>query len=210
MNKISLNFLIGLLIVLLPFGNQSFAQKSTTNNKWTMKKAEKWFRSDVWRNGLKMNVHESANLLEFADQYNKNKAYWDRAFAYLRDTNLDTVASGKYYLDSTNVFVSVTENPTKDFESTKWEVHRKYIDIQLIVKGKEKMGIAPFSKAAVVEAFNETSDVGFYRVPEADSKFYVAQPGTFLIFFPTDAHRPSIKVSGFEKTKKVVIKIKME
>lgn len=199
-----------LLIVSFALNINLLAQKQTHNDKCTMKKAEKWFKSGAWRNGLTLNVHESVNIVEFANQYNKNKIYWDKAFAYLRTTSLETVAPGKYYLDSTNVFVSVTENPTKDLPVTKWEAHRKYLDIQLIVTGKEMMGIAPFSKATVVEAYNPASDVGFYSVADADSKFYVAQPGTFLIFFPTDAHRPSIKTDGIEKTKKVVIKIKMD
>ncbi len=36
----------------------------------------------------------------------------------------------------------------------------------------------------------------------------LAEPGTFFIFTPEDAHRPGIKVDGFDTLKKVVIKVR--
>jgi YhcH/YjgK/YiaL family protein len=170
---------------------------------------DNWFNSREWANGLKLDAHKSTDIKEFYSQYAKNKAYWDKAFAYLRDTDLENVASGKYNLDGDNVYVSVTEGPTKTFENTKWEAHRKYIDIQYVVRGKEQMGVAPLSKAVNIEPYNSDKDIGFYQVPEDDCKYYVAEPGTFLIFFPQDAHRPSIKTEGTDADKKIVIKIKV-
>jgi YhcH/YjgK/YiaL family protein len=184
--------------------------QTSGDQTWTPEKATKWFEAKEWANGMTLKVYDAVNKQEFAKQYNKNKAYWDKAFAYLKNTNLDTVTPGKYFLDGTNVFISVTESKSKAFEATKWEAHRKYIDIQYIIKGKEKMGVAPFAKAKEVEPYNETKDIGFYSVAEADSKFYIAEPGTFLIFFPQEAHRPSIKVDGFDTTKKIVIKVKAD
>jgi biofilm protein TabA len=198
--------LISVLMTNIPAFSQTIAKQKT----WTEGKANKWLKSMAWANGLNLAVHKSVNKVEFAKQYSKNKAYWDEAFAYLRDTQLDSVAPGKYYLDDENVYVLVTEGKTKAFEDAQWEAHKKYIDIQYVIQGKEKMGIAPFSKASVKIPFNETTDIGFYDVPDADGKFYVAEPGTFLIFFPQDAHRPAIQVEGFKVVKKVVIKIKAD
>jgi YhcH/YjgK/YiaL family protein len=181
--------------------------QSQSSENWTKEKAAKWFNGNEWLNGLKLKAHQSTDQLEFARQYHKNKALWDKAFAFLKNTNLDTISVGKHVIDGDNLYASVTEAPTKDFDKTKWESHKKYADIQYIIKGKEKMGVAPLSATSVVTPYDETKDVAFYN--SNDGKFYEAQPGTFFIFFPQDAHRPSTKIEGCESDKKIVLKVKL-
>jgi biofilm protein TabA len=188
----------------------SILAQTSNEPTWTMEKASTWVSSGAWTNGLKLKLHESADALEFAKQYHRNKALWDKAFAFLRDTRLETLTPGRVDLEGTNAYASVTEGPTKALEATKWEAHRKYIDLQYVITGKEQMGIAPLSKARVTEAYDEAKDVLFGEVPTAESKFYVAQPGTFFLFFPKDAHRPAVKADGSDTDKKVVIKIKAD
>jgi len=200
-----------ILLLLIAFftWNMSVVAQNPKETKWTQKSAAKWFQSREWANGMSLKAHPSVNQLEFAKQYHLNKPYWDLAFAWLKNNNLETVLPGKYFLDSLNVTVSVAEGAsTKPFEQTSWEGHSKYIDIQYISKGKEKMGIAPFSKTTVVNPYNSTKDVGFYNLPEVDAQYCLAEPGTFLIFFPSDAHRPNIKVADCDTVKKIVFKIK--
>lgn len=182
--------------------------QSSADQTWTPEKARQWFETKEWTNGLTLKVYDGLNVQEFAKQYHMNKAYWDLAFRYLKNTNLDTVTPGKYYLDGQNVYISVTEGNTKDFEATRWEAHRKYIDIQYVIKGKEKMGMAPFAKATENVAYDPTKDNGFYAVAESDARYYLADPSVFLIFFPQEAHRPNIKTDGCDADKKIVIKIK--
>lgn len=166
-----------------------------------------WFNNREWAGGLKLKVHDSTNILEFSLQYEKNKAYWESAFAYLRDTDLESVAPGKYVLDGDHVYVLVSEGNTKDLKDTKWEAHLKYIDIQYVIKGKEKIGVATLAKADRMEPFNSGKDIGFFNLPESEGKYYVAEPGKFFIFFPQDAHRPGVRAEESEWVKKVVIKI---
>ena len=173
---------------------------------WTEKKAAKWFKSRVWANGLKLNVAESVDKVAFAKQYTANKAVWDKAFAYFRDTNLDELTPGKYPVDGENVFAAVTDNPTKDFDKTNWESHRKYIDMQYVVQGAEKIGVVPMAQATVTKPYDEARDVANYS---AEGKLYEARPGTIYLFFPQDVHRPNIKVDGIEKDKKLVLKVRV-
>jgi YhcH/YjgK/YiaL family protein len=177
--------------------------------KLTPTKATKWFNAREWAHGLRLKAHKSTDVLEFYFQYAKNRECWDKAFAYLRDTDPDKVAPGKYKIDGDRVYVSVAEGNTKDIEDARWEAHLKYIDIQYVARGKEKIGVAPLSKAVSTESFNIEKDIGFFEVPEPDCKYYVAEPGTFFIFFPQDAHRPGIKIKGTDSDKKIVIKIKV-
>jgi len=180
-----------------------FAQDTTA---WNEKTASKWLHSKEWRNGLKMKVHSSVNPIIFAQQYHKNKAIWDKAFAFLRDSDLNALKPGKYVIDGDNAYATITEGPEKTFEQSAWESHRKYIDLQYVIKGKEKMGVAPVATATVIKPYNDKTDGANYT---ADGQYYVAEPGTFLLFFPGDAHRPNIKVDGYDTVKKIVIKIKV-
>ncbi|MEJ6979815.1 YhcH/YjgK/YiaL family protein [Pedobacter sp. P351] len=169
------------------------------------KSSSSWFKQGQWYNGLNLMPYSDINKVEFETQYKKNKARWDKAFAYLKDTDLEKLAPGKYPIEGDSVFVSVTEGPDKPYEQTNWESHRKMIDVQYIVRGKERMGVADLSKATVTKPYDPARDVANYI---AAGKFYVAEPGTMYIFFPTDVHRPSIKVDGYDVVKKVVIKVR--
>ena len=175
-------------------------------DQWTPEKAMQWFNAREWASGLTLQAHPSVDMLEFAFQYHANKALWDKAFAFIRDTDLEGIAPGKYSIEGDNVYVSVAEGITKAKEDTKWEAHRRYIDIQYVVRGREKMGVASYKNAEIISSFDEIRDIGFYNV--TGGKYYVAEPGTFFIFFPKDVHRPGINADMAEENKKIVIKIK--
>ncbi|WP_374163259.1 YhcH/YjgK/YiaL family protein [Arcticibacter sp. MXS-1] len=171
----------------------------------SQKQTAKWFKSGTWYNGMKAGPHQTIDRKEFERQYAMNKAWWDKAFAFLKNTNLDSIAPGRYPVDGDNVYVNVTVSPMRDFDKTKWESHKKLIDLQYTYKGKEKMGIVPVSKAKVLVPYNPAKDVANY---EAEGKYYVAGPGTFYLFFPSDAHRPNIKMDDDPAVKKIVVKIR--
>lgn len=182
------------------------AQQTAPGRQWTKHEVKKWFKQKAWLNGLALTPHKSINKTEFARQYQLNKAYWDKGFAFLKAQNLQTIAKGKYPIDGDNVFATVTEDSSKDFEKTSWESHRKYIDFQCIIIGNEKMGVYPIAKATVTKEYDDKKDVANYS---AEGKFYVGTPGTFFIFFPTDAHRPNITPGGNKPVKKIVIKVRV-
>jgi biofilm protein TabA len=178
--------------------------------KWTKAEAEQWFIESEWSHGLKAKLHPSINVLELASQYHKNKLAWDNAFLFLRNTNFDSIAPGKYTIDGDNIFAMISDGPTKDIADSKWEFHEKYIDVQYVIRGEETMGIAGLSNATIVDPYNESKDITFCNIPEADCKYYIATPDEIFIFFPQDAHRPALKTDKCDSSKKVVVKIKVE
>jgi biofilm protein TabA len=184
-------------------GHTSSALQADT--VWSKKKATAWFNSHAWLNGLKLNPHASVNKQHLAEQYHKHKAWWDAAFTFLREKDLATIKPGKYEIDGENVYATVTEGPTKEMDATNWESHRNYQDIQYLIKGQEKIGMAPVSSATVTKEYDAAKDLINYNTT---GKFYLAKPGVFFIMFPDDAHRPSVKVEGFNEVKKIVVKVR--
>jgi biofilm protein TabA len=155
--------------------------------------------------GKSFHPHTTINKAEFARQYQLNKNYWDEAFDFLKNHKLDTMAVGRYIIDGDNVYAMITENPTKNIDSTKWESHRNYIDLQLVLTGEEKIGVADISGLSITMPYDASKDLQNYS---GDGKFYTAEPGTFFLFFPPDAHRPNITTNGNKPDKKIVIKIR--
>lgn len=190
-----------LLFVFLGLTSAAFAQ-----NIWNENTAATWLNKNEWKNGLNINIHSSVNKIVFAEQYHKNQAAWDKALAFLRDSDLTKLKPGKYPIDGTNVYAMVTEAPSKEFENSTWESHRNYIDLQHVIKGQETIGVAPVSKATVTKPYNDATDSANYNV---EGQYYIATPDIFFLFFPGDAHRPNIKVAGYDVVKKIVIKIKV-
>lgn len=148
------------------------------------------------------------NKAEFAKQYELNKIYWDKAIAFLANTNLDTLSIGKHPIDGDNVFATVSEGPTKTYETTGWESHRNYLDVHLMITGKERIGMMDIANGKVTNPYDASKDVANYD-SNTKGNYYVADTNTLLIFFPQDAHRPSIHVDGFDKVKKLVFKIRV-
>jgi biofilm protein TabA len=195
------------LIISLLFSVGIFNLAAQSSNKdWSAKKANKWFKKKEWLNGAPLTPHSSINKTEFAKQYHLNQAYWDKAFAYLKNTDLKTLSRGNHVIDGDNVYAIVTEAPSKDLDKTVFESHKKYIDLQLVITGEENMSKAPLNSVTVSKAYDQRTDMANYT---GDGKIYTVPAGTFMLFFPADAHRPNITPGGNKTVKKVVIKIKV-
>ena len=86
------------------------------------------------------------------------------------------------------------------------EAHRKYLDIQYIVKGKEVMGWADLADCQIQGEFNETKDIGMYA---GDFVFTTINEGICYVAFPEDAHMPGRHLDVPNDFVKVVVKLKV-
>jgi biofilm protein TabA len=203
MNKYKSIFIFTLAALLFVACREPRVSK---NGTWTKANATKWVKENSWRHGFAINLAEGTDEVAFTTQYHMNPALWDKAFAYLKNTNLDTLSPGKYPIQGDDLFASVTIAPTKEFDKTNWESHKKYIDLQYVISGKEKIGVAPLASATVTKPYDETKDVANYT---AEGIFHLAEPTVLFLFFPTDVHRPNVKVEGYDSDKKIVLKIRV-
>ena len=192
--------------VILFFVSTTVSVIAQEKNKWTEKKAKTWFKKKQYLDGLAADPHPEINKVKFATQYHLNKTYWDKAFAFLKDTDLQTLTVGRHVIDSDNVFAIVQEAPTKDYDKTAFESHLNYIDLQYVIRGEEMMGRTAVDSVKVDKPYNEKVDIAFYT---GEGKIYTVKENGFLLFFPGEAHRPNITPGGNKVVKKIVIKIKM-
>lgn len=128
-------------------------------------------------------------------------------FRYLHDFDPSTT-DGRYAIDGEAVFALVQSYETAPATDKRFETHRRHIDIQYIVSGRERMLHLPFGSLSVETPYNEDKDVVFYRDPAASSSILVSE-GEFAIFHPDDAHKGGCMAGGREAVRKVVVKVRV-
>lgn len=168
-----------------------------------------WYKSRPSTNNLNLTPSSSINQQEFFRQYQKNPKYWNEAFEFLNTKDLMNMKPGKYVIDSGNVIADISEGPTKDIKDVQWEAHRVFNDLQYIIQGKAKMGVASVDDDDAVVTVPYSSDADIMHFKNDGGEYYDADPGTFFIFSPQEMHRPAIRVPGSNKVKKVVIKVRV-
>ncbi|MEA4936544.1 MAG: YhcH/YjgK/YiaL family protein [Paludibacter sp.] len=175
-------------------------------SEWSDQEIEEWFTSSSWKNELSMQPDSSINIRLFTEQNILNASAWEAAYNFLKETDLDNIQPGRYDLDKSGTFVTVSDYITKDADATFFEAHRKYVDIQYVPVGKEHIGITSLNDIDLVKMeYDEEKDIMFFF--KADETKRLADKRNFLVFFPSDGHMPCLKVEKNEVVRKVVIKI---
>ncbi|HXP96503.1 MAG TPA: YhcH/YjgK/YiaL family protein [Telmatospirillum sp.] len=129
------------------------------------------------------------------------------ALEHLKKTDFGALPAGNYDLQGKDIYVQVIDLTTKNVSETKPEVHRKYIDVQFLWSGRERIGFADDTgHNEVAEDLLAERDLLFYRAMDNESTIEM-YPGNFAVFFPSDAHRPACQVDGPLAIRKVVIKV---
>lgn len=141
--------------------------------------------------------------------YSKNnKKVWRAAFDFIAKVTPE-MEDGKYHLQGDDLFGIVQSYDTKPLIEGKIEIHRRYIDIQTIIVGTERIFYSPICMLDELTSYSEEKDCAFYRfMPDVATEFRLS-PGKFMMFFPEEGHMPCIcNVDGASaKVKKVVMKI---
>lgn len=116
---------------------------------------------------------------------------------------------GKHIL-SDSVYANVETYETKLLTAGKFEAHKKYIDIQILLKGKEQIFVAPQKELTVSEAYNSDRDIEFYSDGVSGAERVCLDETNFVVLFPHEAHAPQVSTEEIcEKVLKVVVKIKI-
>ena len=115
--------------------------------------------------------------------------------------NLETK---KIEIDGDSVFALVNRYQTK--ERGFYEAHKKYIDIQWMIKGKESILFANSKDLIVSQQYDEEND---YMILEGTGNKLTLSENKFAVFFPEDAHQPGLMMNKPEDIIKIVIKLKI-
>lgn len=146
-------------------------------------------------------IKENAGLYK---GLNKNL---DKVFELIEKKDFGIIATGKYQVEGEEVYFIKTEYETRDEEDCFFEAHKKYIDVHFCLEGKETMAVENFKNMHIEKDYDEKGDC-FILGGQACNKLELSN-GTFMVFFPEDAHMTGIGKAS-SSIKKIIFKALME
>ena len=142
--------------------------------------------------------------LKNKEQYAALHPRFKQVFDFIDNTDVAALECGRHDIDGDNIFVNVQELDLKARSEARLELHRKYIDIQLLLDGPaEVFGWSEKKDCLTPETdFDEAKDIQLFTdIPQC---FYTVAKGQFSILFPEDGHAPML---GQGRVKKCIFKI---
>ena len=126
-------------------------------------------------------------------------------FDYVKTHDLLHTECGRIGLAGDDLFIN-NVNPTCVSASDQvLEVHRDYIDVHILLEGKERIGWKALEDVTdLKQAYQKEGDCALYS--DTPTSFVDLLPGQFLIVFPEDPHAPVI---GEGKIRKLIGKVKI-
>jgi len=126
----------------------------------------------------------------------------------IEKTDFTKKDDGTIKIDADDLYyILTTYNTSNDIEEKPAEAHRKFIDLQYILYGEEKIGYADYrSPKMLLKEYDEASDAEFFKRIE-DESFFVLKKGMYAVFFPEDVHRPGVANKEVHGIRKIIFKI---
>lgn len=147
-------------------------------------------------------------IMDFLSRW--NQYYWlnerfEESFRFLEMLKSDA-QEGRQDIDGDNVFCMVQAYETRQREGHRFEAHRQYVDIQMVLQGEESILWTPVDDLKVVQPYEP--DIEFYELAGEPTEL-VLTPGVFCVLFPQDAHAPCLQHGSDPAVRKAVVKVRL-
>ncbi|MGB7803323.1 N-acetylneuraminate anomerase [Buttiauxella sp.] len=118
----------------------------------------------------------------------------------------ETLAAGRHEIDGDVIFMNVMTFETAEPQSKRYEQHREYLDIQLLLSGQERIDFGPKGAAIEPDTYHEDDDYLLCDTVTPCQTLHML-PGMFAIFLPGEPHKPGCISDSSQTISKVVIKV---
>ena len=139
------------------------------------------------------------------EQITRAPQLWLAVARFLKEQDLSALPLGRNEIRE-GAYCNVQEYETKT--ESKFEAHRRYIDVQLLISGEEYVWVAPLSACSAPQGpFDDANDFVLYASAEGAQPVKITL-GSWLILYPSDAHMPCMTIGHVpQMVRKVVVKI---
>ena len=152
--------------------------------------------------------------LKNLERYASTHPRFEAAFAFLREMMENDPAPGRYVMPNCDaedaVIVNVFDYETKPMSpSIQMEAHRRYIDVQVVLEGKEYMYVPGVNPLSVTVPYRQDTDIEFFEMPSTkDTARCMVSAGYFAVFYANELHAPGISLLDTPtRVRKFVVKI---
>ena len=123
-------------------------------------------------------------------------------FEFIKKNLRTSVKEGRYEFNG-GIYAVIQKSMPKPEKERLLETHKKYVDLQYIISGSDKIGWKFYDKTfKPVNKYDGKKDITFFK--NSPDFFITVKKGEFAVFFPQDAHAP---LCGKTSVKKCVFKI---
>ena len=126
------------------------------------------------------------------------------AVDFIQKTDLRKLPMGKTNIKGNEIYINKMKTNTKELNDSKYEVHHKYIDVQIDLDGDEKILIKNDNNNCI-ENYNEIDDYALFSPSLADAVCNM-NPEYCAICFPYEIHMPCVRNTS-DFVEKCVIKV---
>lgn len=128
---------------------------------------------------------------------------WSELEKFIANCTTDTPV-GRYEIDGEKVYAMIQSYNLHEFNADKLEIHREFIDIQLLLKGAETIWYRSVDGLEQTQPY--APDCAFFHAEKSDSVPLPMIPGYFAMFLPEEGHQPGVG-NPANQVIKMVIKI---
>lgn len=133
-----------------------------------------------------------------------------RAIEYARRFD-PSITDGIYEIEGRDIYARVLSYETQPASERSFEAHRDYLDVQVVLKGRERIDVALAKEHEFDEIvpYDPEKDVVLYAGVKDDVSIKMA-PGRFAVLFPDDVHRPNCDLQGTSRVRKICVKVRVK
>jgi YhcH/YjgK/YiaL family protein len=132
--------------------------------------------------------------------------WWRDTLAYIR-TATPSPPDGVHPVRGDDIVARVHTGHTRPASEAVLESHRAYVDVHVVLEGRETIAVWPAGRLRIRTPHNEGQDVTFYDPPANEGTRLDLAPGFFAVFFPQDAHMTQVMGRRPAAIKKLVMKV---
>lgn len=144
------------------------------------------------------------------ERWNSDKNYlpdiFQQIMTFLNSIDPQTIAPGIHLIQGKDIFANVECGKGKPLQERRFELHRRYVDVQMLLAGHERQDYATSAAGDVLEDRLEKDDVAFHAVTGPIHSLSM-HPGMFVIYFPGELHAPGLLDGDNADYKKIVVKV---
>ena len=129
----------------------------------------------------------------------------NQALEYLNKTDLNKLELGKHVINEW-LYINVQEYMTQNISDCRYESHKKYVDIQMMINGIEAIETCDIDKLELETEYSDENDVMFWKKKNGQMRSVITN-NSYVILYPQNAHMPCIAVNESVKVKKLVAKV---
>lgn len=127
------------------------------------------------------------------------------AFDFLNNLDSYELSRGRKDISEKGVFIFYSEYRTHSVQEGVMEAHKRYLDIQYVLDGSERLLYTNVDHVKITKEYMEDDDVLLGTANHYSE--LVMKKGDFAVLFPEEAHMPGVTYGQASNVKKVVVKI---